>query len=48
MHVVAANLIGLSKHDVHVLLTGELRVGQRLEQSPARVAVRLHRLHDDS
>src|SRR5260370_340896 len=47
MHVVAAHFIGLSEHDMHVLLTREFRIGQGFEQTPARVAMRLHGLHDD-
>src|ERR1700730_5800741 len=47
MYVVAAHFIGLSEHDMHVLLTREFRIGQGFEQTPARVAMRLHGLHDD-
>src|ERR1700676_5661288 len=47
MHVVAAHFIGLSEYDVHILLIYELRIGQGLEQTAARIAMRLHGLHGD-
>src|SRR5450631_918335 len=47
MHVVAAHFIGLSEHDVHILLIHELRIGQGLAQTAARIAMRLHGLHGD-
>jgi len=47
MQVIAAHLIRFGQNHVHVLLCGELRIGQRLEQRAARVAMRLDRLHDD-
>ena len=47
MHMIAAHFIGLSEHDVHVLLPRELCVIQWLKDAAARVAMRLHGLHAD-
>src|ERR1700689_1938350 len=47
MRMIAAHFIGLGEHHVHVLLTRELRIGQRLEHAAARITMRLDGLHDN-
>ena len=45
MHVIAAHFVGLSEHDVDVLLGRELRIIQWLKDAAARIAMSLYGLH---
>ena len=45
VHMIAAHFIGLSEHHMHVFLTREFCIVQRLEDTASRIAMGLDRLH---
>ena len=47
MHMIAADFVRFSEHDMDVFLGRELGIGQGLEQAPARIAMCLHGLRGD-